>query len=45
MNIAAQDIGESGWKILANKSLLLTDRVFDGVRLRYPAPDLIRFAP
>lgn len=29
----------------SNKSLLLSDRVFKGVRLRYAAPDLIRFAP
>jgi len=28
-----------------NKLLLQSDRVFKGVRLRYAAPDLIRFAP
>lgn len=29
----------------SNKLLLQSDRVFYGVRLRYAAPDLIRFAP
>ena len=28
-----------------NTLLLQSDRVFSGVRLRYAAPDLIRFAP